>query len=136
MGRDELGGRREGAERRVVGHVFDRGWLRGGGGWGSRGTLAREDVGRGLEAVEEESGAAWVEVWLRGDALEDIRDRELDGGAVVVGEAGGQVELAERRALRLGWVFDRPAGGVVMEVAKIFVAERLGLPQRWPSVKM
>jgi len=34
-----------------------------------------------LEAVEEESGATWVEL-VGGDALEDQTDRGLDGGAI------------------------------------------------------
>ena len=34
-----------------------------------------------LEAIEEEAGAAWVDV-VGGDALEDFADRGLDGGAV------------------------------------------------------
>ncbi len=132
MGRDELGGRREGAERRVVGHVFDRGWLRGGGGWGSRGTLAREDVGRGLEAVEEESGAARIDL-VEGDALEYLGDGELDGGAVVVGEAGGQVEggAPGDASARVG---EGAAGGVVMIAEGLVRSD--GEPQRWPSVKM
>jgi hypothetical protein len=34
-----------------------------------------------LEAIEEEAGAAWVDV-VGGDALEDFADGGLDGGAV------------------------------------------------------
>jgi len=34
-----------------------------------------------LEAVEEEAGAAWVDI-VGGDALQDLADGGLDGGAV------------------------------------------------------
>ena len=84
---------------------------------------AREVDGGDLEAVEEESGAAWVEL-VRGDALEDLDDGELDGGAVFdeverEGFAFGEGGLALAR------VPDGDPGGVV-EVTELFVAEAGG----------
>jgi hypothetical protein len=70
-----------------------------------------------LEAVEEEAGAAGVDV-VGGDALEDLADGVLDGG-VVLGER--QVE-GGAAAATLAWVFDGLAGGVVV-VAELFLAE-------------
>jgi hypothetical protein len=70
-----------------------------------------------LEAVEEETGAEWVDV-VGGDAAEDLADAALDGGAVLgVGEVEGGAAAAA-----LARVFGRAAGGVVV-VAELFVAE-------------
>ncbi len=68
-----------------------------------------------LEAVEEESSAARVDV-VGGDALEDLSDGVLDGG-LVFGERevkGGAAGAA------LAW--DRSSGGVVV-VAEVLAAE-------------
>jgi hypothetical protein len=82
-----------------------------------------------LEAIEKEAGAFGVDL-VAGDALEDLTDGELDGGAVV---REGDVE-AGAAAFAFVRVFDGAAGGVVV-VAKSSL-RRHGLPQRWPSVKM
>jgi len=70
-----------------------------------------------LEAVEEEAGAAGVDV-VRGDALEDFADGGLDGGAVFRERdfEGGAAALAG------AWVGRGFAGGVVV-VAEVFSAE-------------
>ena len=74
-----------------------------------------------LEAVEEESGAARVEL-VGGDAAEDLADGGLDGGAVFgVGELEGGAAAAT-----LAGVEDGAAGGVVV-VAELFCAEAGGL---------
>ena len=70
-----------------------------------------------LEAVEEEAGAAGVDV-VGGDALEDFADGVLDGGTVF-GE--GEVE-GGAAAAALVWVGDGFSGGVVV-VAEVFCAE-------------
>jgi hypothetical protein len=70
-----------------------------------------------LEAVEEESGAAGVDV-VGGDALEDLADGGLDGGAVF---GQRQVE-GGAAAAALVWVGDGFSGGVVV-VAELFLAE-------------
>jgi hypothetical protein len=70
-----------------------------------------------LEAVEEEAGAAGVDV-VGGDAAEDFSDGVLDGGAVFWQR---QVE-GGATASALAWVFDRLACGVVV-VAELFAAE-------------
>jgi hypothetical protein len=70
-----------------------------------------------LEAIEKEAGAFGVDL-VAGDALEDLTDGELDGGAVV---REGDVE-AGAAALALLRVFDGTACGVVV-VAEVFVAE-------------
>ncbi len=69
-----------------------------------------------LEAVEEQAGAAGVEV-VGGDALEDEADGGLDGGAVF-----GEGEL---EGVGLGEDVLAAAGGVVV-VAEVFVAEADG----------
>jgi hypothetical protein len=76
-----------------------------------------EEAGGDLEAVEEVSGALGVEV-VGGDALEDLGEGELDGGAVfeLRQSEGGAATAAG------GGVRDGAAGGVV-EVAEVFVAE-------------
>ena len=48
--------------------------------WFDDGLFGEVETGD-LEAVEEEAGAAWVDV-VGGDALEDFSDGGLDGGAV------------------------------------------------------
>jgi hypothetical protein len=70
-----------------------------------------------LEAVEEEAGAAGVDV-VGGDALQDFTDGGLDGGAVF---GQGQMEggAAAAALLRVGDGFSR---GVVV-VAELFLAE-------------
>jgi hypothetical protein len=70
-----------------------------------------------LEAVEEQAGAAGVEV-VGGDAAEDLADGVLDGGTVLgVGEVEGGAAVAGRGA------GGRAAGGVVV-VAELLVAKR------------
>jgi len=70
-----------------------------------------------LEAVEEEAGAAWVDV-VGGDALEDFADGGLDGGAIF---GQGQVEVGAATATcsRVG---DWLSRGVVV-VAELFLTE-------------
>jgi hypothetical protein len=70
-----------------------------------------------LEAVEEEAGAPGVDV-VGGDALEDLADGGLDGGAVF---REGQVE-GGAAAAALVWVGDGFSSGVVV-VAELFLAE-------------
>jgi hypothetical protein len=54
----------------------------GNGAFGCGFALGFGEVEAGdLEAVEEETGAAWVDV-VGGDALQDLADGGLDGGAV------------------------------------------------------
>ena len=71
-----------------------------------------------LEAVEEQAGAAGVDLVLR-DALQDEADVVLDGGAVF-GE--GEVELGVVAAVGDGFAEGGAAGAVVV-VAEGFVAE-------------
>ena len=73
----ELGLGCEGAEFGVEGDVVDGG-LGGGVGFA---LVAGEVEAGDLEAVEEKAGAARVE-FIGGDALEDLGDGGLDGGAV------------------------------------------------------
>ncbi|MCU1248609.1 MAG: hypothetical protein JWQ49_1638 [Edaphobacter sp.] len=70
-----------------------------------------------LEAVEKEAGAAGIDV-VGGDALQDVADGGLDGGAVF---RQGQIE-AGAAASALFWVSDRAAGGVVV-VTEFFVVQ-------------
>ncbi len=87
-------------------------------GWGLlRGGEAGEVDAGDLEAVEEEAGAAGVEL-LEGDAGEDGGDGLLDGGAVF---DEGEVE-GGAAAFTLAGVLEGAAGGVV-EVAEGFAAE-------------
>jgi hypothetical protein len=70
-----------------------------------------------LEAVEEQTGTAGIDL-VRGDALDDLTNRGLDGGAVFgqrEGEGGGAAAAMAR-------VLDRLAGGVVV-VAEVFAAQ-------------
>jgi hypothetical protein len=64
-----------------------------------------------LEAVEEEAGAAGVDV-VGGDALEDLADGVLDGGAVF---GQGEFEGGAAGSAGVGYGF---AGGVVVIGAK------------------
>jgi len=112
IGRDEFGDGCERAEGFVEGDFFD-GF--GGDGVGMIGgdLLIFLQVRRGdLEAVEEQGGAAGVDL-VAGDAEQDLADGELDGGTVFrqgQGEGGAAAAALER-------VGDRRAVGVV-EVAK------------------
>jgi hypothetical protein len=116
-GFDELGARGEIAVIRVLHELLDGdfGGLIGGGF-----ALAREVEGGDLEAVEEQAGAARVDL-VEGDAAEGLGDGDLDGGAVLdEGEGeGGAAGFA------LGWVPNWDAG-VVVEVTKFFVAQADG----------
>lgn len=75
-----------------------------------------EDRGGDRQAVEEEAGAARVDL-IGGDAAHDEGEGLLDGGAVF---GDGEVELEGRERA----VFGRGFAGVVVVVAEIFVAER------------
>ena len=80
--------------------------------------LLSGQVGAGdLEGVEEEAGAAWVDV-VGGDAAEDLADRGLDGGSVF---GIGQLEGGAAGAAP-GGVEDGAAGGVVV-VAELLLAQ-------------
>jgi hypothetical protein len=70
-----------------------------------------------LEAVEEQAGAAGVDV-VGGDALQDLADGVLDGGTVF-GEGEVEGGAAASALLRVG---DGSSGGVVV-VAEVFSAE-------------
>ena len=83
----------------------------GGFGWG------REVEAGDLEAVEEEPGAAGIDL-VGGDAAEDFADGGLDGGAVL-GER--QVEGGLTGAALFG-IGDGCSGGVVV-VAEVLMAE-------------
>ena len=74
-----------------------------------------EDGCGDLQAVEEESGAAWVDL-IGGDAVEDLADGLLDGGSVF-GDGQFELEGCERAVFGRGF-----AGGVVV-VAEVFVAQ-------------
>ncbi len=87
-------------------------------GWGLlRGGESGEVDAGDLEAVEEEAGAAGVEL-VEGDAGEDGGDGLLDGGAVF---DEGEVE-GGAAAFALAGVLDGTAGGV-MEVAEGLAAK-------------
>ena len=117
-GRSEGSGGGERAEDGVDGELFD-------GRLQSCGVclLARLVTGLGkvgggdLERVEEEAGAARVDV-VGGDAAEDFADGELDGGAVF---GHGEIEGGATGAAMFG-PGDGLAGGV-MEVAEGLGAE-------------
>ena len=70
-----------------------------------------------LEAVEEEAGAARIDL-VCGDALEDLADGGLDGGAIF-----GQSEVeGGAAAATLSWISDGFSGGVVV-VAELLLAQ-------------
>ncbi len=75
-----------------------------------------------LEAVEEQAGAAWVDL-VRGDALEDVAEGELDGGAVFgVGEDEvGGLGLTALAGRKLGG--RRGTAGGLVEVAEGLIAQ-------------
>jgi hypothetical protein len=104
----------EWAEFGIEGEVVD-------GGLGSfAGRGFGEVQAGGLERIEEQAGAAWVEV-VGGDALDDLADSGLDGAAVLDEREveGGAARLALVRVLR------GVASGVVV-VAELLVAEADG----------
>jgi hypothetical protein len=72
-----------------------------------------------LKAVEEQAGAAWVDV-VGGDAAEDFDDGGLEAGAVI-GVGDGEVE-GGLAASAGSWFLCGFAGGVVV-VAELFAAE-------------
>ncbi len=112
----DLGSWGEDAECGVDGDLFYG--FAFGAGFGRGLGFAEVEAGD-LEAVEEEAGAAWVDV-VGGDALEDLADGKLNAGAIVgIGER--QVE-GGAAAAALAWVGYRLAGGVVV-VAELFLAE-------------
>jgi hypothetical protein len=122
----DFGAGREDAEGRidddlfyclVLGWGFDTGAVAGvGGGLAAGVGLGQVEAGD-LQAVEEETGAAGVDV-VGGDALEDLADGGLNGGAVF---GQGQVEGGAAAAALAG-ILDGSAGGVVV-VTKFFAAE-------------
>jgi hypothetical protein len=87
------------------------------GGSGSGFGRAGQVHARDLEAVEEKTGAAGVDL-VGGDAAEDLADGGLDGRAVL---GDGQVKGGLAGAALL-WGGDGPAGGVVV-VAELFRAK-------------
>ncbi len=114
---DELVAGREGSEAFVEDDLFDG----LGGLCGDRFRASLGEVGGGdLEAVEEEAGAARVDL-VGGYAAEDVDDGELEAGAVV---AVGEVEVEGALAAAADtWMRGGLARGVVV-VAELFVAER------------
>ncbi len=117
LGGLELGGGGDEAVGGIVDYVLDGGF--GGVAGRGDGQGARQVGGGDLEAVEDEAGAARVEL-VGGEAAEDFAEGGLDGGAVfgereVEGSAGsgGGGALLRGRGL---------AGGVVVE-AEIFFAK-------------
>ena len=106
-----FGGRSECAEVRVLNDFVD-----GGDGFLRGLRLGQVEAGD-LEAVEQETGSAGIEV-IGGYALKDFADGALDGAAVF---RDGQVKLAATllSADRIGDGF----AGLVVVVAEVFVAE-------------
>ena len=108
------------SEIAVLGIGFDGVGENGFLGAGVGGPGFGEVAGGDLEAVEEETGAAGIDL-VSGDAAEDFADGELDAGAVF-----GEVEVEDG----LGWVFESRAGdrfaGGVMVVAEVLSAEGPG----------
>ena len=120
--REDLGGGGDGAEVGVGDDLFDEAGVGLGFGGGGLGEIERGD----LEAVEEEAGAAWVEL-VGGEAVEDLADGVLDGRAVFKrGEGeGGLLVLALGEVYGLGstgGVGGAATAGVVV-VAELLVAE-------------
>ena len=117
FGIDVVGDGRERAESGMLDNLFDEfsGWLGVAGGLNG----AREIHGGDLEAVEEESGSARVEVVGR-NAAEDLADGELDCGSVF-GQRDLKGGLAGAAFPRVG---DGETGGV-MVITKFFVALRV-----------
>ncbi len=126
----------------AVGGVDD-GFFDGGGVDGDGGGLPGEVAGGELQGVEEEAGAAGVEGGL-GEAVDDLADGELDGGAVLghgegegfgvrgAGEVGrgavGLVEVAEVLGAQAGGVA-AAAGGV--DVAALVTGDCGGFGLVW-----
>ncbi len=108
-----------GGDEAVVGVGF---YLFDGVGGVGLGLAWGEVHGGDLEAVEEEAGAAGVEL-VGGEAEEDFADGGLDGGAVFrAGEGeGGAAGLAGGAGVEFGF-WDGFSGGVVV-VAEEFVAQ-------------
>jgi hypothetical protein len=108
----DFGGWSEEAEFGIGGDLFHGLRCGFGGGW----LFGKVEAGD-LQAVEEEAGAARVDV-VGGDALKDLADGVLDGGAIF-GEREFEGGAAGAAGVR---VSDGPAGGVVV-VAEVFAAE-------------
>jgi hypothetical protein len=124
----DFGAGGEDAEGGVDGDLFDglvcgfgfvggSGWVSGSGCGLGLGLGFGEVEAGDLEAVEEEAGSAGVDV-VGGDALEDLADGGLDGGAVF-GERQVEGGAAAAALARVG---DGFSGGVVV-VAELFLAE-------------
>jgi hypothetical protein len=83
-----------------------------------RGGFGEVEAGN-LEAVEEQAGAAGIDV-VGGDAAKDFADDKLNAGAIVeIGEWDFEGGVAAATLARVG---DRAAGGVVV-VAEVFSAQ-------------
>jgi hypothetical protein len=107
----DLGWRGEYAEFGMSDGLFDE--------FGLDGLRLGEVEAGDLEAVEEEAGAAGIDV-VGGDALEDLTDDKLDAGPIVeIGERDLEGGAAGSTGARVGGGF---AGGVVVE-AEVFSAE-------------
>jgi hypothetical protein len=110
----DAGGGSQRAERGVFGDLLDEE-----GRLGVARFFGQGDDG-GLQAVEQQAGAARVQV-VGGDALQHQRDGVQDAAAV--GELGGLGKLKGAEAgLARGGVLDGPAGGVVL-VAELLPAQ-------------
>lgn len=110
----DFGAGGEDAEGGVDGDLFHG--LGFGGGFGEGLHFGEIEAGD-LEAVEEEAGAAGVDV-VGGDALEDFADGGLDGGSVF-GERQVEDGAAASALARVG---DGLSGGV-MVVTEFFVVQ-------------
>ncbi len=77
-----------------------------------------------LKAVEEEAGTAGVDL-VAGDALEDLADAELDGGAVF-GEGEVEYTLGGGFGGRSGRGAGEGLAGFVVVVTELLAAEGLG----------
>ncbi len=114
----EFGFGRQFAQDGVFDEVLDefgRGFFGLFGGFRGFGEVEAGD----LEAVEEESGAAGVEI-VGGDAGEDLADGVLDGAAVF---DGGEGEGAAAGFASFEFRFGNGLAGGVVEVAEFFATE-------------
>ena len=93
-----------------------------GGAWaiGGLAGVGREVEGGDLQAVEEEAGAAGIDL-VAGDALEDFADGELDGGAVF-----GEREVEGGFGWGCGGGFGEGFAGFVVVEAESFPVEGSG----------
>jgi hypothetical protein len=114
----DFGARGENAEGGVDDDLFHGLGFGGGFGQGLGSVFVLREIEAGdLKAVEEEAGAARVD-FVGGDALQDLADGGLDGGAVF-GEWQVEGGAAAAGPARIG---DRAASGVVV-VTELFLTE-------------